>query len=402
MEDYKNIRISDYSYPLPDDRIAKYPLKERDHSKLLHLSPDGAITEQHFYDLPRLLSPDDLLVMNDTRVINARVVFHRPSGARIEVFCLDPYQPKLYEASFASHHSVTWHCMIGNASKWKEPRLSREISGGTLSVERVGEGLVRFVWDTDGSFADILEEVGELPIPPYLNRKTEASDLVTYQTVYARIEGSVAAPTAGLHFTDRVLRELEERGIRQTKVTLHVGAGTFAPVKSSTMGGHEMHKEVIKVPLETLRTIADQKREGLKIVSVGTTSTRTLESLYYMGINVLEGVEEPFHVGQWMPYERKYSVTVPEALDAIISYLEAHDSPALIGDTQIIIEPGFRYRLVDKLITNFHQPVSTLMLLVAAFVGERWHEIYDFALSHDFRFLSYGDSNLLEKPLELE
>ncbi|WP_297237318.1 S-adenosylmethionine:tRNA ribosyltransferase-isomerase [uncultured Porphyromonas sp.] len=399
MEDYKHIRISDYSYPLPEERIAKYPLAERDHSKLLHLSPDGTISEHHFYDLPGLLAPEDLMVMNDTRVINARVVFHRPTGARIEVFCLDPYEPKLYEESFASHHSVTWHCMIGNASKWKEDRLTRPISGGTLSVERVGDGLVRFSWDTDGSFADILEEVGELPIPPYLNRDTEASDLVTYQTVYARIEGSVAAPTAGLHFTDRVLRELEERGVRQTRVTLHVGAGTFAPVKSSTMGGHEMHKEVIKVPLEALRTITEQKRAGRQIVSVGTTSTRTLESLYYMGINVLDGVDEPLHVSQWMPYERVYEVSVPEALDALIRYLEESGSPALIGDTQIIIEPGFEYRLVDKLITNFHQPVSTLMLLVAAFVGERWREIYRFALDHDFRFLSYGDSNLLEKPL---
>lgn len=399
MEDYKHIRISDYSYPLPEERIAKYPLAERDHSKLLHLSPDGTISEHHFYDLPGLLAPEDLMVMNDTRVINARVVFHRPTGARIEVFCLDPYEPKLYEESFASHHGVTWHCMIGNASKWKEDRLTRPISGGTLSVERVGEGLVRFVWDTEGSFADILEEVGELPIPPYLNRDTEASDLVTYQTVYARIEGSVAAPTAGLHFTDRVLRELEERGVRQTRVTLHVGAGTFVPVKSSTMGGHEMHKEVIKVPVEALRTITEQKRAGRKIVSVGTTSTRTLESLYYMGINVLDGVDEPLHVSQWMPYERVYEMSVPEALDALIRYLEESGSPALIGDTQIIIEPGFEYRLVDKLITNFHQPVSTLMLLVAAFVGERWREIYRFALDHDFRFLSYGDSNLLEKPL---
>lgn len=399
MDDYKHIRISDYSYPLPEERIAKYPLAERDHSKLLHLSPDGQISEHHFYDLPGLLAPEDLMVMNDTRVINARVVFHRPTGARIEVFCLDPYEPKLYEESFASHHGVTWHCMIGNASKWKEDRLTRPISGGTLSVERVGEGLVRFSWDTDGSFADILEEVGELPIPPYLNRDTEASDLVTYQTVYARIEGSVAAPTAGLHFTDRVLRELEERGVCQTRVTLHVGAGTFAPVKSSTMGGHEMHKEVIKVPVEALRTITEQKRAGRQIVSVGTTSTRTLESLYYMGINVLDGVEEPLHVSQWMPYERTYEVSVPEALDALIRYLEESGSPALIGDTQIIIEPGFEYRLVDKLITNFHQPVSTLMLLVAAFVGERWREIYRFALDHDFRFLSYGDSNLLEKPV---
>lgn len=401
MDDYKDIRISDYSYPLPEERIAKYPLKERDHSKLLHFAPDGTITEHHFYDLPSLLTPDDLMVMNDTRVINARIVLHRATGARIEVFCLDPWEPRLYEESFATRHSVVWHCMIGNASKWKEPTLTHPLPDGhTLTVERAGDGLVRFSWDSDGTFGDILEEVGELPIPPYLNRDTEASDLLTYQTVYARIEGSVAAPTAGLHFTDRVLRELEEKGILQTKVTLHVGAGTFAPVKSTTMGGHEMHKEVIKVPLDTLRTLAEQKGRDGKIVSVGTTSTRTLESLYYMGVNVIEGVEEPFHVGQWTPYERSYGVSVPDALGALIDHLEQHDSPALIGDTQIIIEPGFRYRMVDKLITNFHQPVSTLMLLVAAFVGDHWREIYRYALDHDFRFLSYGDSNLLELPEE--
>lgn len=400
MEDYKNIRISDYSYPLPDERIARYPLPERDHSKLLRFSSDGTITEHHFYDLPSLLSPDDLMVMNDTRVINARVVFHRPTGARIEVFCLDPYEPRLYEESFAARRSVTWHCMIGNASKWHERFLSRPIAGGTLTAERKGEGLVRFAWDTDGTFADILEEAGELPIPPYLRRKTEASDLVTYQTVYARIEGSVAAPTAGLHFTDRVLEELQAKGIRQTKVTLHVGAGTFAPVKSPTMGGHEMHKEVVKVPLDTLRTLAAQKRAGRPVVSVGTTSTRTLESLYYMGLNVLDGVDEPFHVGQWAPYERTSRPETVAALEALVDRLERHRSTALIGDTQVIIEPGFEYRIVDKLITNFHQPVSTLMLLVAAFVGEHWREIYRFALDHDFRFLSYGDSNLLERPRE--
>lgn len=397
---YKDIRISDYSYPLPEERIAKYPLRERDHSKLLHLAPDGTIGEHHFYDLPQLLSPDDLLVMNDTRVINARILFHRPTGARIEVFCLDPFEPRSYEESFACRESVVWHCMIGNASKWKESRLSRPIEGGTLTAERIGEGEVRFAWDTGVSFAELLEEVGELPIPPYLHRATEESDSVTYQTVYARIEGSVAAPTAGLHFTDRVLRELEARGIEQAKVTLHVGAGTFAPVKSSTMGGHEMHKEVIKVPLETLRTLAERKRQGTKVVSVGTTSTRTLESLYYMGLRVMEGAEDPFHVGQWMPYERSGETPLVEALEALIDHLERQGSTALIGDTQIIIEPGFTYRMIDKLITNFHQPVSTLMLLVAAFIGDRWRDVYRYALEHDFRFLSYGDSNLLEKPAE--
>lgn len=392
---YKDIKISDYSYDLPDDRIAKYPLSRRDSSRLLHYV-DGVISSHLFSDLPGLLPQDTLVVMNDTRVIRARLTFHRETGSRIEVFCLDPIVPALYEQALNATKQTIWHCMVGNSRRWKEQTLSKQLpNGGILTVEKVpGEASqVKFSWDTDATFGDILESVGELPIPPYLNRETEVSDLSTYQTVYAEHEGSVAAPTAGLHFTPDVLLDMKEKGIRTTKVTLHVGAGTFKPVKSETMGGHEMHSEVIHVTIDALKAITRQIEEGKTITAIGTTSTRTLESLYYMGVNVLKQQDNPYYVRQWSPYEIPHDdIGTLEALKALEA--EGHD---IVGATQLIIEPGFRYRLVDKLVTNFHQPHSTLLLLVAALVGDDWKEIYHYALDNGYRFLSYGDSSLLER-----
>ena len=389
---FKSLSIADFDYPLSDDRIAKYPLKERDHSKLLHYK-EGAISEARFYNLPDLLPEESLLVINDTRVIRARLVFHRATGSRIEVFCLDPEEPKLYELSLSSRHSCVWHCLVGNAKKWKEPLLSIALPDGeTFSAERIDpeRGLVRFSWTGEATFGEMLDRLGELPIPPYLNRQTEESDLTTYQTVYAVREGSVAAPTAGLHFTEEVLRKLTEKGIRIARLTLHVGAGTFLPVKGKTMGEHTMHSEVIRVTRDTLKELYLQKKAGKPIVAVGTTSTRTLESLYYMGGNILKGEDKPYHVEQWDPYGDKFEgISTLQALEA----LQAEE---VLGSTQLLIEPGFQYRMVDKLITNFHQPHSTLLLLIAALVGDDWRAIYDYALTHDFRFLSYGDSSLLE------
>lgn len=344
------------------------------------------------------------MVVNNTRVIRARLSFYKSTGSRIEVFCLDPMSPALYEEALAAEHETIWHCLIGNAKRWKEDSLSLTIGEEcTLTVERLhdesiveGEA-VRFRWTGGATFGEVLESVGELPIPPYLGRATEESDLKRYQTVYAHHDGSVAAPTAGLHFTEEVMERIRERDIEIASVTLHVGAGTFKPVKSATMEGHVMHSEVVQVGLETLEKLLEQVERGGIIVSVGTTSTRTLESLYYMGEHLMEGRAEPFTVEQWEPYERRHTVTITEALKALIGYLRDENADTLMGATRIIIEPGFEFRLVDRLITNFHQPHSTLLLLISAIVGEEWHRIYDHALKHDYRFLSYGDSSLLER-----
>lgn len=402
-DDYKNISIDDFDYPLPDERIAKYPLSNRSESKLLRYT-EGRIEEYHFYDLPELLPTGALMVVNNTKVIRARLSFYRATGSRIEVFCLDPIRPALYEQALAAKQETRWHCLIGNAKKWKEQELSLTLPNGhQLTVERIPnpqivEGAeVLFRWTGDMTFGELLETAGELPIPPYLGRATEESDLRTYQTVYAHHDGSVAAPTAGLHFTPEVLSRIEEKGIEVTSVTLHVGAGTFKPVKSSTMAGHVMHSEVVQIPLSTLERLLRQVEEGGIIVSVGTTSTRTLESLYYMGEHLVEGTDNPFVVQQWEPYEREHTITIADALKALITHLKEGASDMLFGATQIIIEPGFRYRVVDRLITNFHQPHSTLLLLIAAIVGDDWRRIYRYALEHDFRFLSYGDSSLLER-----
>ena len=384
------IYIADYNYPLPDERIAKYPLPERDHSKLL-VYRDGHVSEDHFYNVGDYIAPHSLLVYNNTRVIQARLEFHKPTGARIEVFCLEPLAPHDYQLSLGSTTGCTWKCMVGNVKKWHDEAIELKAGNFTLRAykeQTLGNTFaVRFEWSEENvSFAEILDAAGELPIPPYLNRKTEESDLHTYQTVYSRIKGSVAAPTAGLHFTDRVLDDLHQRGIETEEVTLHVGAGTFLPVKTADANEHTMHTEIIAVPREAIEHI---KANLGHIVAVGTTSMRTLESLYFMGC------KKAASVAQFEPYDKPYTLTTEEALQSLLDWMDETNQTTLHGETQIMIKPGYTFHVVDQLITNFHQPQSTLLLLVSAFVGGDWHTIYDYALSHDFRFLSYGDSSIL-------
>ena len=390
---HQPIYIADYNYPLPDERIAKYPLPERDHSKLL-VYRDGKVSEDRFFNVGDYIAPDSLLIYNNTRVIQARLAFHKPTGARVEVFCLEPLAPHDYQLSLGSTTGCTWKCMVGNAKKWHDEPV--ELKAGEFTLRAYKEQVlgntfaVRFEWDEQNvSFAEILDAAGELPIPPYLNRKTEESDLRTYQTVYSRIKGSVAAPTAGLHFTESVLSNLRSRGIETDEVTLHVGAGTFLPVKTADANEHTMHTEIIAVPRETIAHI--QANLG-HIVAVGTTSMRTLESLYFIGCH-----PENTTISQFEPYENDYPLSTFDALQAILDYLDQTGQTTLHAETQIMIKPGYTFRVVDQLITNFHQPQSTLLLLVSAFVGGDWHTIYDYALSHDFRFLSYGDSSILNK-----
>ena len=396
------LRISDYNYPLTDERIAKYPLAERDHSKLL-VFRNGVISEDSFYNIGQHLPAGSLLVYNNTRVIQARLVFHKATGARVEVFCLEPLLPLDYQLNLSSTRPVEWKCMIGNLKKWKGETLQLSVGGVVLCADLVSTtgntSRVRFSWNDERlSFAELLDRAGELPIPPYLNRPTEESDKTTYQTVYSRIKGSVAAPTAGLHFTDRVLDGLRRQGIKTTELTLHVGAGTFQPVKTEDANAHTMHTEIISVPRQA---IADIKDNLGHIVAVGTTSVRTLESLYFLGVR-LAGESDPDKgwggaVAQFEPYEKDYDMPVADALQALLCYLDATGQDMLHAETQIMIRPGYRFRIVEQMITNFHQPKSTLLLLVSAFVGEQWRDIYDYALSHGFRFLSYGDSSLLFK-----
>ena len=403
MKDTKHIKISEFNYPLPDERIAKFPLSNRDESKLL-VYRHGEVSEDHFTSLPSYLEPGEMMVFNNTKVIQARLHFRKETGALIEVFCLEPIQPNDYVLSFQQTRQCSWLCMVGNLKKWKEGTLKREVEVKgkiiTLSATR-GEcrgtsHWIDFAWDDDTlTFADVLEAVGELPIPPYLNRETQESDKQTYQTVYSKIKGSVAAPTAGLHFTERVLKSLDEHGIDREELTLHVGAGTFKPVKSEEIEGHEMHTEYISV---NRRTIEKLIAHGGKTIAVGTTSVRTLESLYYIGVLIHQNPEanqEELHVKQWMPYEPHPMLTPVESLQGILAYLDRHGMEALHTSTQIIIAPGYEYKIVKKIVTNFHQPQSTLLLLVSAFVKGDWKKIYDYALIHDFRFLSYGDSSLL-------
>ncbi len=397
------IHIEDYNYGLDDSRIAKYPLPERDATKLLHYKK-GTVEELRFRDLPDLLEPDTLMVFNDTKVVPARLHFQRESGAHIEIFCLEPVAPSEYNLSFAATESCSWKCVIGNAKKWKNDLLSlynpasdpllEELSLKAELLSREGQtGVVRFVWNGFYPFSKVLEQAGTVPIPPYLNRESEELDTQRYQTVYAHIRGSVAAPTAGLHFTEEVLDRLKQKGIEMETVCLHVGAGTFFPVKSSLVSEHPMHREPFVVSRDLIARLA---RKNGPLLAVGTTSVRTLESLYYIGVSCLEK-GAPEDVEQWAPYTREYSYSTQEALEAIVKYLDSKGLKALVAGTRIIIVPGFRFRLVDKLVTNFHQPESTLILLVSAFVNGDWRTIYDFALKNNFRFLSYGDSSLLER-----
>lgn len=397
----EQLLIEDYNYPLPDDRIAKYPLTQRDHSKLL-VYRNGKPAEDVFYNIGNYLPSDTLLIYNNTRVIQARLVFHKETGARIEVFCLEPVAPGDYQLNLSSTTGCTWKCMIGNLKKWKTGVLTShlDLNGKpcTLCAERIRQMgntfEVRFSWDDSSlSFAELLDAAGELPIPPYLNRATEESDKTTYQTVYSRIKGSVAAPTAGLHFTDEVLSGLRQRGIETAELTLHVGAGTFQPVKTEDANLHTMHTEIIAVPRETVFRI--QQRLG-HICAVGTTSMRTLESLYYIGVQLSRSLAaDEIRVAQFEPYTQTCTLSSYDALQAVLDYLDKTHQTILHAATQIMIRPGYTFRIVDILITNFHQPKSTLLLLVSAFVRGDWKNIYDYALSHSFRFLSYGDSSIL-------
>lgn len=395
------IRIEDYNYPLPDERIAKYPLNERDASKLLVYS-EGNVSTKAFKDIADYLPNGSLMVFNDTKVVPARLHFQRPTGAHIEIFCLEPIDPEEYVMMFAVTRCCRWKCIVGNVKRWKNDTLSlynpmndSEIEHMGLKadlVERDGEtSIVQFTWENGEPFSRVLEVCGSIPIPPYLNRGTEDIDLERYQTLYARFRGSVAAPTAGLHFTDRVLESIKEKGIETDTVCLHVGAGTFLPVKSPLVSEHTMHREPFVVTLSFLESLLNRRGN---VVAVGTTSVRTLESLYYVGAKCIE-TGMPQDVEQWDPYEKEYSYTLEETLTALISYMRDNGMDSIQTGTRIIIVPGYRFKVVDVLVTNFHQPQSTLLLLISAFVGGDWKTIYEHALNDGFRFLSYGDSSLL-------
>lgn len=415
----KHIHISDYNYDLPDSRIAKFPVSPRDTSKLL-IYRHGEISDDIFYNLPKYLPQKSLMVFNNTKVIQARMHFRKETGALIEVFLMEPAAPTDYELMFQTRGECSWLCMVGNLKKWKEGSLVRtfDVAGSTINfkatmrrdiIDTKSGGtnyLVDFAWDNPQvSFAEILDAVGELPIPPYLNRETQDSDKTTYQTVYSKIKGSVAAPTAGLHFTDKVLAAIDAAGVRREELTLHVGAGTFKPVKSEEIDGHTMHTEYVCVRRDTLQTLLDY---DCCAIAVGTTSVRTLESLYYMGVKLEtnpDAAEEDLHVCQWEPYEKADGtpvggnlidgITPQKAISNIIAWLDKNNLKTLHSSTQIIIAPGYEYKIVKVLVTNFHQPQSTLLLLVSAFLKGDWRNVYDYALSHDFRFLSYGDSSIL-------
>lgn len=404
------IKIQDFSYNLPQERIAKYPLAERDQSKLL-VYKDGSISEEKFTNLSSFLPAGSLMVFNNTKVVPARLFFKKLSGAVIEIFCLEPVEPNDYALSFSSTSECSWNVVIGNAKRWKEGDvyfLCDESQSAAFDLDLRAEliykgdnngSVVKFKWKTGISFSEVLDICGRIPIPPYLNRDTEELDLERYQTLYARIKGSVAAPTAGLHFTDSVLDSIDNKGIKRENVCLHVGAGTFVPVKSEYISDHKMHTEPFSVTLQFLENLYNLN-DRQKVIAVGTTSTRCLESLYFLGVQCIKN-GKPGSVHQWEPYECEYEFTIKESIGALVEYLKRENMESLVARTAIIIVPSYKFRVVDILVTNFHQPQSTLLLLISAFTGgEKWKEIYNFALENGFRFLSYGDSSLLFKGKE--
>ncbi len=405
MVNPRHIHISDYNYPLPPERIARYPMVPRDQSKLL-VYDEGRISQHTFRDITSFLPENSLLVYNNTKVIQARLHFRKVTGALIEIFCLEPHRPADYQQNFDQRGQCEWQCLVGNKKKWKEGSLCLQLTVDgraiTLQADKIEEAststIIRFSWEGNFSFAEILETAGELPIPPYLNRNTEESDKETYQTVYSRIDGSVAAPTAGLHFTDRVFSDIDAHHIERDEVTLHVGAGTFKPVKSEEIAGHEMHSEFIYI---TRRNIERLLAHGGHCTAVGTTSVRTLESLYYIGIKILQNPdikETDLHIDQWMPYDTQdqcADTSTVDSLQAITRWMDTHGHDSIHTTTQIIIAPGYTYHVAERIITNFHMPQSTLLLLISAFIGDDWKKVYSYALDNDFRFLSYGDSSIL-------
>ncbi|MFA9389950.1 MAG: S-adenosylmethionine:tRNA ribosyltransferase-isomerase [Prolixibacteraceae bacterium] len=400
-----NIYIEDFHYELPDEQVAKYPLEQRDQSRLL-VWKNGKIHDQRFSNLAEELAPNSKLIFNNTKVIRARLFFQKETGAKIEIFVLDPLEPVDYAQNFQQTERCSWKCIVGNLKKWKYGQLHMSIEIDTKRIDLVAENLgdigncrvIEFSWDnSDYSFADLLEAAGNMPIPPYLHRQSEAIDIHRYQTVYSKIKGSVAAPTAGLHFTDAVFEDLSKKGITTAELTLHVGAGTFQPVKSVTIGEHEMHTEHILVHREFLRELVEHKGP---IIPVGTTSIRTLESLYWMGVKVHNDPEldaRELKVLQWEPYQAKVEISRKEALTSLLNFLNKNELQQINSSTQIIIVPGYQFRVIDGMITNFHQPASTLLLLISAFIGANWKTVYQHAVKNNYRFLSYGDSNLYLK-----
>ncbi len=395
------IRIRDFSYNLPEDRIAKYPLTNRDDSKIL-IFDDKHISESKFSNLVELLPSDSLIVFNNTKVVPARLIFTKESGASIEIFCLEPHFPEEYNTSFASTQTCSWVCIVGNSKRWKSGYVNFN-SHGVEKLEKYqfkakiiekteDKFIIEFSWSCEIPFSQLMEECGKVPIPPYLKRDAEDSDTERYQTLYAKFRGSVAAPTAGLHFTDTVIKSIEKKGIEKAELCLHVGAGTFLPVKSEFIKDHNMHSEPFSVSRELITKLLDYRDK--KVISVGTTSTRCLESLYYLGVQCIE-IGYPSFVNQWEPYNKDYEYTLKESLEAILKWMDKEGKSNLITKTSIIIVPSFRFRVVDILITNFHQPQSTLLLLISAFIGDGWKNAYKYALDHEFRFLSYGDSSIL-------
>ena len=409
IKEVQNITIEDYNYPLPDERIAKYPLGERDASKLLVLK-DNKIQSSYFKNIGDFLPKDSLLIFNETKVVRARLQFTKESGASIEIFCLEPITGNGdYQLAFSSNSPSEWKCLVGNSRRWKNDKLSLDINvrqqdnkttrqQAKLYAERIDKNdnysVIRFSWEPSHlSFAEILEAAGEIPLPPYLHREAEASDRERYQTVFAKYEGSVAAPTAGLHFTNELIQNLKDNGIFFEEVTLHVGAGTFRPVSSETIGEHEMHSETIAVKKSCIENLI--KNCNKTIIPVGTTSMRTLESIYWIGLMLMEeGLEERrLHLNQWFPYKERESLpSAEESLSTIVKYLETNNLSELHASTALMIAPSCNIKVAKALITNFHQPKSTLLLLVSALIGERWKDVYQYALDNDFRFLSYGDS----------
>jgi len=400
----KEISIDEYDYPLSEDRIAKYPLKQRDKAKLLYW--DGKqIKDRVFADLPSLLSKDTLLIFNDTKVVYARLLFKKTTGSTIEIFCLEPLCPNSFQLSFSQNEKTTWKCLVGNNKKWKEGILSqtKQIDGKdvTLTAQRkepINEcWVIEFAWDKGFSFAEIMQEFGIIPLPPYLKRKSEEEDKIDYQTIYAHYDGSVAAPTAGLHFTDTTFKDLSAKNIRISFVTLHVGAGTFKPVTEKTIGEHQMHTERIIIPFSTIEDLLSYIDK--EIICVGTTSVRTIESLYWYGVKLIESNQKDnnFSIEQWYPYKQHQDISIKESLESIRKWMLSNNLDYLNGQTELIIAPSYNYRIVKGMVTNFHQPKSTLLLLVSAMVGEKWKEIYQHALRNDYRFLSYGDACLFRK-----
>ena len=396
------MNIVDYHYDLPEARIAKFPLEERDGSKLL-VYRNGCITADVFSNLPDYMGENDVMTFNNTRVIRARIEMEKVTGARIEIFCIEPHEPSDYQLAFTQRYTCQWKCMVGNFRKWKSGVLKKQLICNEttieLQAERVGCSgkyhLIRFSWNGDIDFGSILNACGRTPIPPYLKRKTEEIDETRYQTVYSRHSGSVAAPTAGLHFTPQLLQQLSDKRVKQSEITLHVGAGTFLPVKQNDVTQHDMHVEYFSVSLDT---ICDILSNNGVLTAVGTTSLRALESVYWLGVKMLQknSALENFHLEQWESYKLPQDISVEKSLKKICKILESNKLDTLWASTKIMIVPGYAFRVCSRLITNFHQPQSSLLLLVSAFVGERWKDIYSYALENDFRFLSYGDSSLLE------